>query len=69
VTDGFAAAARRAARVATGVLGWSPDSFWSATPADLLLALEGTLGRGDEMAASPVGADTLAALRKEFPDG
>lgn len=63
----FADAAARAARVATGLLGWSPDSFWAATPADLLLALEGATGGGDAKPAAD--ANALATLLKEFPDG
>ncbi|MFN3370450.1 MAG: phage tail assembly chaperone [Sphingomonadaceae bacterium] len=35
----FAAIARAAAGLATGRLGWSPEAFWRATPADLGLAL------------------------------
>jgi hypothetical protein len=39
----FAEAAQRAAGAATGLLGWSPDAFWRATPAELLTAFEGRL--------------------------
>lgn len=34
----FAGAARKAAAIA-GRLGWAPEDFWAATPADLLNAL------------------------------
>lgn len=63
----FADAAALAARVATGVLGWTPDMFWASTPADLLLALEGAAGCCG--AAPAADAAALAALTKEFPDG
>ena len=63
----FVDAAARAARIATGVLGWSPDSFWASTPADLLLALEGATGGKDAVPAA--GTAVLQALVKDFPDG
>ena len=59
----FTAAARVAARLAA-TLGWSPDAFWSATPAELRLAL----GLDLDPAAAPAAAD-LARLKEAFPDG
>lgn len=35
----FVPAAARLAALAAQVLGWRPDEFWAATPADLALAL------------------------------
>lgn len=58
----FSDAAIRAARIAQQ-LGWTPDTFWSATPADLRHAL------GPQVAADSLDAHALAALMKEFPDG
>ncbi len=46
-------------------LGWSPEIFWSATPADLMMAI-GAL-RGPEQAA-PLDRSEFAALRARFPD-
>lgn len=60
----YAEFARLAARVATGVLGWSPDQFWSATPAELRLAIEGRLGS----APATLGTAELERLMREFPD-
>ncbi len=57
--------ARLAARVATGVLGWTPDTFWNATLAELRLAIEGRFGTTP---AVGVAAD-LERLMREFPDG
>jgi uncharacterized phage protein (TIGR02216 family) len=54
-----------AARVATGVLGWSPDAFWGATPAELRLALEGRVGAVDDRGLTA----TIARMMEEFPDG
>ncbi len=59
----FAAAARVAARLAT-TLGWSPDAFWAATPAELRTAVG-----LDLPIAAPVLAADLARLKEAFPDG
>jgi hypothetical protein len=60
----FEAAARRAARVAAETLGWRPDDFWAATPADLRTAL----GLDDAADDAPVTADVLARLMEGCPD-
>ena len=39
MTDTFAATARRCNALAARLLGWRPDEFWRATPAELALAL------------------------------
>jgi hypothetical protein len=44
MTETFAEAARALAQAACGRLGWSPDAFWAATPADLALTVEGLAG-------------------------
>ncbi len=59
----FTAASRTAARLAA-TLGWSPDLFWSATPADLRTAM----GLDLPVAVSALAAD-LARLKEAFPDG
>ncbi|MGI4878721.1 MAG: phage tail assembly chaperone, partial [Janthinobacterium lividum] len=63
VSPRFADAALVAARVA-GSLGWSPDMFWAATPADLRTALG-----LDAAAADGVGPAAMARLMEAFPDG
>lgn len=63
----FSAAALRAARVATGRLGWPPDAFWGATPAELLTALEGLAGV--DAPAAPLAGGDLQRLMERFPDG
>ena len=50
------------AGLAARALGWRPDEFWRATPAEMAAAL-GT----DEVEA--VAGDELAALMARFPDG
>ena len=59
----FAQAAARLAHLSTALLGWRPHEFWSATPAELTLAI-----------APPSDADAGAdralvdALMARFPD-
>jgi hypothetical protein len=48
--------------VAARLLGWRPDEFWSATPAELAAALH------DEM-VEPIAGEELERLREQFPDG
>ncbi len=60
----FTVAARAAARLAA-TLGWSPDAFWAATPAELRLAL----GLDLDPATAPAAAADLARLKEAFPDG
>lgn len=50
--------------LALGVLRWSPDTFWRATPREFAAALEGLLGRR----AQPAGRDDLTRLMAAFPD-
>lgn len=57
----FASAAQTAARVAAS-LGWSPDVFWAATPADLRAAL------GLDLTPAVARVD-LARLMEALPDG
>lgn len=63
----FAEVAARLAGVAGAVLGWSPDRFWRATPAELqgiVVAMTGGAEGGD-----PPSSATLARLREMYPDG
>ena len=59
----FGDASRAAARVAAALLGWPPETFWAATPADLRTALG--LDLGTEV---PADATMLARLMEAFPD-
>lgn len=61
----FAAGATRLAGLAGALLGWRPDAFWRATPAELACVL--TALRGE--ATAPPDAAMLAALMEQFPDG
>ena len=50
--------------LAAQVLGWRPDEFWAATPAELVRAMRD----GDEQ-VEPVSADEITELLVRFPDG
>lgn len=60
----FSEAAARLAGVAGALLGWRPEEFWRATPAELGAVLVAMLP--EEQAAT---ADDLARLKEMFPDG
>lgn len=62
----FSADARRLAGVAGALLGWRPDEFWKATPAELATVLE-ALAAGE--AVEGVSRDEMACLERMFPDG
>jgi uncharacterized phage protein (TIGR02216 family) len=58
----FANAAQRAWFAAASLLGWRPDDFWNATPAELA----GALAPPDDTA--PPDRAQIAALMARFPD-
>ncbi len=62
----------RLAEAATGLLGWTPDLFWAATPAEFWTAWDGWVAAfhrqdGDGTRAF-LGSGELAALMTRFPD-
>ena len=59
MNDTFAAATRRWCPLAARLLGWRPDEFWRATPAELVLALADP-GAAD--AITPPSRETLARM-------
>ncbi|MBA2467630.1 MAG: phage tail assembly chaperone [Sphingomonas sp.] len=59
----FGVSAAELCGAATALLGWRPDDFWAATPAELALALEPLAGGAD----AP-DKDAIEELRKRFPD-
>lgn len=63
MTGGFGEAATRLCGVASTLLGWRPDEFWSSTPAEVATAL---IPPGHD--AEPLQPDVLAELRRRFPD-
>lgn len=62
----WAEVAVRLAGFAGAVLGWRPDEFWRATPAELAAVVQAL---GGEATTPPPGRDEIAALMEAFPDG
>jgi len=60
--DRFGEAAARLCNAAAVLLGWRPEEFWEATPAELALALE-----APERVEGPDYA-IIEALKRRFPD-
>ncbi|MEQ1552100.1 phage tail assembly chaperone [Sphingorhabdus sp.] len=60
----FAETARMLAGQTALLLGWRPDDYWNATPAELMAILN-TMPRPDEDAAD---SSMLSALMQQFPD-
>jgi uncharacterized phage protein (TIGR02216 family) len=61
----FEDSAARLAGVAGALLGWRPDEFWRATPAELAAVLAALLPEAGE----GVERGELARLMEMFPDG
>jgi uncharacterized phage protein (TIGR02216 family) len=61
----FSEAAARLAGFAGALLGWRPDEFWRATPAELAAILAAMAGE----APAAVSPADLARLKEMFPDG
>jgi uncharacterized phage protein (TIGR02216 family) len=55
-------------RLGLGALRLAPEAFWSMTPGELRLALEGA-GLVPVAGAGPMGRHRLAELMAAFPDG
>lgn len=63
--EGFSVCAAKLAGLAAALLGWRPDDFWDATPAELAAVIAALVGD----APQAVSADDLARLKEMFPDG
>jgi hypothetical protein len=63
----FAERAARLAGIAGALAGWTPDTFWRATPAELEAVLVVLVG--DHATSAPPAADVIAMLKERFPDG
>ena len=61
----FGLAAVALAGMMARALGWRPDEFWAATPADVAAVL-GSWREGDAAAVDRAG---LTAMMEQFPDG
>ena len=62
----FSEGAARLAGLAGALLGWRPDEFWRATPAELAAVLDALAGDGS---AAPLSRAELEQLEERFPDG
>ncbi len=62
----FAGSATLLLGVTARVLGWRPDDFWAATPADVAAVLAGW---GAEEEAGGVDRAGLAMMMEQCPDG
>ncbi|HET9640607.1 MAG TPA: phage tail assembly chaperone [Allosphingosinicella sp.] len=60
----FSESAARLAGLAGALLGWRPDEFWRATPAELGAVLGAMAGEDPE----PAGRPDLERLMERFPD-
>lgn len=65
--EAFEATAIRLAGFAGAALGWAPDAFWRATPAELTAVVAALRGADDAIA--PPDAATFQKLQEAFPDG
>lgn len=69
----FAQGATRLAGFAGVVLGWAPDTFWRATPAELAAVVAvlrgGGGGGGGGGGITPPDGATIARMQEAFPDG
>lgn len=63
----FAEAAGRLAGVAGWLLGWRPEEFWRATPAEMVAVLTAARGEDAPGGAGVDGAD-LASWMRAMPD-
>lgn len=59
----------RLMRLGLGVLGWTPATFWSATPDEMRAALEGRFGRRVAHGGAAVARGDFEDLKRRFPDG
>ncbi|MCP1468702.1 hypothetical protein J3E64_000369 [Sphingobium sp. OAS761] len=62
----FAMRAARLAGVAGWLLGWRPDEFWRATPAELAAVLRAA--RGEDAPDAGLDARELTRLMAAMPD-
>lgn len=61
----FSEDAARLAGLAGALLGWRPDEFWKATPAELAAVLTAIAGDAE----TPGSRDDLTRLKEMYPDG
>jgi hypothetical protein len=66
----FAASASQLSGTVSVVLGWAPDQFWDATPAELATIFTAFAdNEPGHLSQSPLGIEQLEKLKESFPDG
>lgn len=65
MTQTFADASRRCCALSARLLGWRPDEFWQATPAELAMALADP---ADPATAAPPNRETIARMMERDAD-
>ena len=68
--DEFGAVALHLSGLAGWHLGWSPDRFWRATPAEMEAVVRVMLGsEGPGAGGAPPSREVIARLQEIYPDG
>jgi hypothetical protein len=62
----FMQSASRLVGLTALLLGWRPEDFWRATPAELAAIWEAARGDGADPGIAP---DMIARLQEMYPDG
>jgi len=66
----FAVLASRLSGTVSAVLGWTPEQFWNATPAELGSIFSAFADNGSgHSGQTPLGTQQLEKLKETFPDG
>lgn len=65
--DRFGAAALRTGGLMARIAGWTPETFWAATPAEAAMVLAGW-NDADDAAIAPPDAALRAQMMEQFPD-
>ena len=55
--------------LALGGLGWTPDTFWSATLPELFAAINGWNNMHGDPEQDSMNREELEEMMKRFPDG
>jgi hypothetical protein len=63
--EGLRETATRLAGLTGALLGWRPDEFWNATPAELATIFAALTPD----TANPADRDLVAQMKEQFPDG
>lgn len=67
--DDFRLTSASLAGLASASLGWTPDQFWSATPAELAVIFSAfETAASQQTPATPIDTNQLEKLKETFPD-